>query len=324
MLTSGEILNRHRWLMTRFGLGATRVSAFAAVIMVAMWSAATQVGAQEAERPLFDRLFGPSDQRPSAPVGQERGAPGSPNDLVVRIDRLENQIRQLTGAIEQLQFRNQQLEGQLRRVQEDAEYRFQELGAKGTPRTATPGRPPVAPGPTGAVPGKRGDAFDPSQNPNAPGAPQPLGTNIATATPPTNPNAPGTVAITPGSPKDEFDFAYGYVARKDYALAEESLRAFLQKHPTDKLTPEAAYWLGESLFQRQKFRDAAETFLNVSTKYETSPRAPDALFRLGQSLAALGEKEAACASLGEVTRKFPRASANLKQSVEREQKRVRC
>jgi tol-pal system protein YbgF len=132
------------------------------------------------------------------------------------------------------------------------------------------------------------------------------------------------VAVTPGSPKDEFDFAYGYVTRKDYALAEDSFRAFLQKHPTDKLTPEAAYWLGESLFQRQKFRDAAETFLNVSTKYETSPRAPDALFRLGQSLAALGEKEAACASLGEVTRKFPRASANLKQSVEREQKRVRC
>ncbi len=69
--------------------------------------------------------------------------------------------------------------------------------------------------------------------------------------------------------------------------------------------PEAAYWLGESLFQRQRYRDAAEAFLNVSTKYETSPKAPDALFRLGQSLAALGEKEAACASLGEVVRKFP-------------------
>ena len=36
------------------------------------------------------------------------------------------------------------------------------------------------------------------------------------------------------------------------------------------------------------------------------------------------EKEAACASLGEVMRKFPRASAVVKQGVEREQKRVRC
>jgi len=114
------------------------------------------------------------------------------------------------------------------------------------------------------------------------------------------------------------------MVRRDYGVAEESFRAFLLKHPGDKLSSEAAYWLGESLFQRQKFRDAAEAFLNVSTKYETSAKAPDALFRLGQSLAALGEKEAACASLGEVVRKFPKASANLKQSVEREQKRVRC
>ena len=71
-------------------------------------------------------------------------------------------------------------------------------------------------------------------------------------------------------------------------------------------------------------RDAAEAFLNVSTKHETNARAPDALLRLGQSLAALGEREAACASLGEVLRKYPRASVAIRQSVDREQKRVRC
>jgi TolA-binding protein len=48
------------------------------------------------------------------------------------------------------------------------------------------------------------------------------------------------------------------------------------------------------------------------------------LLRLGQSLAALGQKEAACASLGEVLRKYPRASHNVKESVAREQKRVHC
>jgi TolA-binding protein len=62
----------------------------------------------------------------------------------------------------------------------------------------------------------------------------------------------------------------------------------------------------------------------VSTKYEATARAPEALLRLGQSLASMGEKEAACASLGEVLRKYPHAAPNLKQSVEREQKRGRC
>jgi tol-pal system protein YbgF len=90
------------------------------------------------------------------------------------------------------------------------------------------------------------------------------------------------------------------------------------------MASDAQYWLGESLFQRQRYRDAAEAFLNVSTKYDTSAKAPDALLRLGQSLAALEEKEAACAALGEVQRKYPRASLSVRQGVEREQKRVHC
>jgi tol-pal system protein YbgF len=90
------------------------------------------------------------------------------------------------------------------------------------------------------------------------------------------------------------------------------------------LAAEAEYWLGESLYQSQQYHDAAEAFLAVSTKYETAARAPDALLGLGQSLAALGEKEAACASLGEVLRKYPKASPNVKQTVDREQKRVHC
>ena len=88
--------------------------------------------------------------------------------------------------------------------------------------------------------------------------------------------------------------------------------------------PDAQYWLGESLFQRQRYRDAAESFLAVSTKYEHSGKAPDALLRLGQSLAALHQKEAACATFAEVGRKYPRASASVKHGVAREQKRAHC
>ena len=126
------------------------------------------------------------------------------------------------------------------------------------------------------------------------------------------------------TPKDEYDLAYGYVLRKDYALAEEGLRAFVKKYPGDRLVADANYWLGESLFQRQRYREAAESFLTVSTKHETSGKAPDSLLRLGQSLAALNEKQAACATFGEIPRKYPKAPANVKQAAEREQKRVGC
>jgi tol-pal system protein YbgF len=212
--------------------------------------------------------------------------------------------------------------------------------------------------------GRRGDAFDPAANPGAPGAPRPLGTSTAATEPPppvSDAQAPGPRQIgapldlsTPGaprppgelpppppsnpsgtgamqatlpptnSPKDQYDLAYGYVLHKDYALAAEGFRGFLRQYPSDHLAPEAQYWLGESLFQQQQYRDAAESFLAVSTKYETTARTPEALLRLGQSLAALGEKEAACASLGEVLRKYPRASSSVRQAVDREQKRGHC
>ena len=320
--------------------------------------------------------------------GGAANAQVSTADLITRIDRLEAAIRELTGNVEQLQYRNQQLEQQLQRLQEATPARVEDGKGGARPPAAQP-RPtaqysppptvpqaaPVAPVPPIAAaepaspPGRHGDAFDPNANPGAPGAPRQLGTSTAAnepppsisdapsgprqpgapldlsnvsgpqgpaapggqlpPPPPSNLNSTGAVqqqaTLPPGNtPKDVYDLAYGYVLHKDYALAADSFRTFLRQYPSDRQAPEAQYWLGESLFQQQQYRDAAESFLAVSTKYDTTTRAPEALLRLGQSLAALGEKEAACASLGEVLRKYPRASANVKQSVEREQKRDHC
>jgi tol-pal system protein YbgF len=308
-------------------------------------------------------------------------------DLLMRLDHLDEQVRQLTGAIEQLQYQNQQLEQQLRRIQETGEPRGgvgRPMGSSGPGGSGGPGGPggmaadrypppapmgggesypPSPPPPPGQ---RRAEVFDPSQNPYAPGAPRALGSLPAggpgdpslgapggraagapldlstlsdgqapggapypdgTPSPPSarNPNAPERMVMAPSnSPKDEFDLAYGYVLRKDYALAEENFRAFLRSYPNDRLAGDAHYWLGEALFQRQRYRDAAESFLTVSTRYGTAAKAPEAMVRLGQSLAALGEKDAACSTFGEIGRKYPRAGMTVKQMAEREQKRVGC
>ena len=112
--------------------------------------------------------------------------------------------------------------------------------------------------------------------------------------------------------------------RKDYALAEDGFQAFLKNFPSDRRAPDAQFWLGESLFQRQRYDAAAASFLDLSTKHASHGKAPDALLRLAQSLAAMKQKEMACATLAEVSRKYPRASNSVKQGVEREQKRVHC
>lgn len=267
-------------------------------------------------------------------------------ELLVRIDRLENQVRQLTGQIEQLQYHNQQIEAALRRLQEDNEFRFQELGSRNGARPATAtARPGTVQSVQPAVPGgRRADAFDPTDNPNAPGAPRVLGSIPPQPAPLTSPQGPigeesapassasripgstgpYAVATAPLLPRDVFDAGNGYLQRREYALAEETFREFLKKYPSDRLAAEAQYGLGESLFQRQSYHNAADAFVLLSKKYETSAKAPNALLRLGQSLAAINEKELACVAFGDVGRKYPRAAPNIKQAVEQEQKRVRC
>jgi tol-pal system protein YbgF len=194
--------------------------------------------------------------------------------------------------------------------------------APGAPRALGGGQLPIQEGPVGA-PGGRG-AGEPLDLANTGGAVNPPG--ALPPPPPRNTNATGALTTLPPSAtsKDEFDLGIGYIQRKDYALAEETMRNFAQKYPSDPLIAESQYWLGESFFQRQLYRDAAEAFLGVTTKFDKSAKAPDALLRLGQSLAALKEREAACAAFGEVGRKYPRASGGVKAQVDREQKRVKC
>jgi len=284
-------------------------------------------------------------------------------DPAMRVEQLEGQLRRLTGQNEELQHRNRMLEQQLQQLQ-GGSAGGQPAGSSPA-QQATPagsgyagqrfGQPsaqqeaPIARGPG------RGDAFDPSRNPNAPGAPQVLGStrpsgppsgqggaavgapggrdageplnlsNVGSPSQSGNGGGGGLTTLPPSaSPRDEFDLGIGYMQRKDYALAEETMRNFTRRYPNDKQVSDAQYWVGESLFQRQKYREAAESFLAVTSKYDTSAKAPDALLRLGQSLAALKEKEAACAALGEVARKYPQASRGIKQAVDREQKRVKC
>ncbi|HYY84432.1 MAG TPA: YbgF trimerization domain-containing protein, partial [Beijerinckiaceae bacterium] len=100
-------------------------------------------------------------------------------ELVVRLNRLENQSRQMAGQIEQLQFENRQLKEQARKFQEDVEFRFQDGRPGARPPvapSASPSQTPSSPPSSPPRPQRRGDAFDPSHAPGAPGAPQPLGT----------------------------------------------------------------------------------------------------------------------------------------------------
>lgn len=101
-------------------------------------------------------------------------------------------------------------------------------------------------------------------------------------------------------------------------------RQFLQANPSDRRAADAIYWLGESYYQRQQYSDAAEQFLKISTDYPKASRGPDALVKLGMALSRLNAKPEACATLAQVVRKYPNASAEVRSAIERERRRSKC
>jgi tol-pal system protein YbgF len=127
------------------------------------------------------------------------------------------------------------------------------------------------------------------------------------------------------APKSEYEDAIGLLKQGQYDAAERGLSDFLAKNPKSPLAASALYNLGETYYLRARHREAAEQFLKISTAYPASNRAPDAMLRLGQSLTAIGgAREQACAAFGEVTRKYPTASANVRAAAEREAKKNQC
>jgi tol-pal system protein YbgF len=307
-----------------------------------------------AERPFETaQIF----NRPPVDIDDDpQGPGGDPAGLAMRIDRLERELRLLTGRIEEIQHDMRRLAEQARGASQDATIRPPNASSA----TSAPTNAPIEPGlaPQGGL--HRGDAFDPSRDPAAPGAPRPLGSTPPSApltgplstqarmattrepgaplditngrlnqdagVPPSAANsAEGIAALpSPPGPKDEYEIAVSYLHKGQYETAEKGLSAFIAKNPKSRYAPGAIFNLGESYFLRRRHREAAEKYLEISAKYASSPEAPDALLRLGQSLNALGAKEQACASFSEIGAKYPNASPRIKEAAQRESKKTPC
>ncbi len=257
----------------------------------------------------------------------------------LRMGQLEDHIRRLNGQVEELSHQMRQLQDQIRRMQEDNEFRFQELENRRGRRKRS--QAPSTPDNTdseipngqilGTLPAEAADPQNDDPIARAIGTPLDLstlaneGTNFTAAAP--HVAAPGAVqpVRTPSSdPRAEYDLAYGYVLRGDYDLAETGLRNFIDLHPDHGLVANAKYWLGESLFARKRYREAADTFLTTYTDYPTSDKAPDSLLKLGQSLHGMGERSAACATYSELLTKYSGTSAALRRRASKEMQRAQC
>ncbi|MEQ1952745.1 tol-pal system protein YbgF [Mesorhizobium sp. CN2-181] len=271
-----------------------------------------------------------------------------------RVVNLEEQIRTLNGTVEELNFQILQLQEQIRKMQEDNEFRFQELEKKSdasgksnrkvagdTPATQEkPAEDSVA----GVIANDTTNATDPNL-----GAPQKtFGTitvdkngnvrSVETApaknaapsagsdTPAPKQNGGSIVAALPPTddPEELYRNSYQFILSGDYSTAETGFRDHIERFPQNERAADAHFWLGEALLGQKKYRDAAETFLAASKAYPKAKKAPDMLLKLGISLVGLNQREVACATFGEVGKRYPNISSALKERVKQEQALAAC
>ena len=127
-----------------------------------------------------------------------------------------------------------------------------------------------------------------------------------------------------GNPKEVYERAYAQLLQQDYPAAEGGFSEFLGQFPNHDLSGNAQYWLGETHYVRGQYRQAANAYLKGYQSYGRSQKAPDSLLKLGMSLDRLGQKEAACSSLGELGTRFPSAPAYVQSRAQTERARIGC
>jgi tol-pal system protein YbgF len=286
----------------------------------------------------------------------------SAQDATGRIDALENQVRALTGQVEELTFAIKQLQREFKgsrqtgQLEEPAAARslaperkqaaIAEADSGGievieeAPVVAAKSKPTsiydaTAPEPTvlgslnnraadpgdggyqgqvlvgtseGEQPFKADDSFDAGQ--------QAGDTSLV-------PEGIEQVALAQQSPQALFEQSNEALLQRRFSSAEEGFRQLLQNYPDHSLAGSAQYWLGETYFVQGDYRGAAQNFLIGYQKYQKSRRAPDSLVKLGVSLAKLGQRDQACASLSAVATEYPKA-LEAKRRAQTELKRAGC
>lgn len=258
----------------------------------------------------------------SAPAPFPASAAGGDGDAA-RIEGLETQVRALTTQVQQLSDQVRSLGGTPRRSEITPSTQTAAAGQGDYPQAQSGSAPAPGFGSTTVSPGN--DAIggllnnDAAHSENAPPGqgPSPVAAPVATA-------ALAPASETSNDPKQLYETAYGYLLQRDYGAAQTAFDEFLKKFPNNSLSGNAQYWLGETHFVRGEYKAAASDFLKGYQTYGQSPKAPDNLLKLAMSLDRLGQKDAACASFGELLSKFPTAPQSVKARAQSERQRVGC
>jgi tol-pal system protein YbgF len=241
---------------------------------------------------------------------QDVSEPQDASELIVRMSSMEQQIRQMTGQIEQLEYENRQLKEKLRRF-EGAPSPTSSTGPAPSvfphnqeTMVTTPSSEALAssPPPVKPDPEPRRDLFNPDEHPNAPGVPQPLG-----ATQPSRP-------LMENERQQELKTARPLERTQGEMSSLKGdnntpLKPIASNAPSVAATgsndPQEDYEEAYTQFSRSNYREAEMGFRKFLQSHPRDERVPDAMYWLGETYLSTNKgREAGEQFLG-LTKQYP-------------------
>lgn len=246
-------------------------------------------GALAAPQPSGGSLLGGgASSRPPATSAQGELVP----QLLDRVARLEEDLRQVRGRAEQSEFRERQLRERLEKLEGDIDFRLQQVEGQRS-GAATPARPAAPPA---ASPG--------SATPAAP----------ASAAPAAQPPRTPARALADGQ---------AALGRRDFPAAEAAAREVIATRDAARQA-DAQILLGNALMGRRDFGAAAVAFDDAFRRAPQGSRANEAMLGVAQSLIGMNNLRDACAQLNDLRSRAPTLAGALGERAADLRRRAQC
>ena len=117
------------------------------------------------------------------------------------------------------------------------------------------------------------------------------------------------------NPEDEYQQAFNLLRSQQFDEAKIALKKFIDNNKESNLAGSAHYWLGEIYILRKEYREAALALAEGYQKYPNSPKAPDILYKLSESLIKIEKSTEACSTLKKLTTEHPNHKLSNKSQV---------
>ena len=131
-------------------------------------------------------------------------------------------------------------------------------------------------------------------------------------------------ALAAMSPLDVFLAAKQAYSSGDLASAEVGFNDYIARFADTPRAAEARYWLGKSLATRSAHSEAATAYIGAIRGWPQTPWAPDAVVELSRSLVQLRKGPDACRTLEELAKRYPKAPPSVQARAASARTQAKC